>query len=185
VVCSVVTPDWRIADLKQAATVSAGQWRMMRLPRFAPTDAATTTWGGTMIAIPRRCRDPQKSWQMIEALYLSPAAMEAQTRRLGILPAVPAFWKSPTVTAPDDFFGSQPVLALYASLADQIPNQQLTPDTVYATAALGYVLSQAVSAMNADVNAAELRARVVDSLAARQADVERQIAHGRLAVAPR
>jgi len=183
VVCGMITPDWRVPDLRTAAPALAGRWRMTPLPRFAAGDAPTTTWGGTMIAIPRRCRDPEASWRLIESLYLSDAGMDAQTRRLGILPANVAFWQSsPAVQQPDPYFGGQPILRLYATLAPDIPHQVITPDTAYATAALGYVLTQAVGALREGIDAEVLREQVAAWLAARQADVERQIAHGRLAL---
>ena len=186
VVCAVITPDWRIADLQSAAPGLAGKWRMTRLPKFSPGDAPTTTWGGTMIAVPRRCRDPEKSWRIIEALYLSDAAMAAQTQALGILPAARTFGHatSAAINERDRYYANRPPLGILADLADEIPAQILTPDTAYATAALGYTLSQAVSAVR-DTGSADdpaLRLKVVDWLTERQHDIERQIAHSRLAV---
>lgn len=184
VVCALVTPDWRLADLRASAPSLAGKLRMTRLPKFADADAPTTTWSGTMIAIPRHARDPGKSWKLIETLYLSRAGMTAQVADLGILPAVSDFWSSPVVSRPDPMFADgQPVNALYASLADRIPAQHITPDTAYATSALGYVLTQAVGAIRDGNDVETLRHRVAAWLASRQADVERQIEHGRFPVA--
>lgn len=187
VVCGLVTPDWRVADLRASAPGAAGKLRMVRLPKFAPTDAPTTTWGGTMIAIPRHSRDSRRAWQLIEAIYLSEPGMTAQARDLGMLPAVADFWPSPAVRRPDPLFaGGQAVNDLYVSLAPHIPVQHLTPDTAYAASALGYVLTQATSAVRggAGVDSPSLRTQVTAWLAARQTDVERQIAHGRLAGGP-
>ncbi|MDB5298252.1 MAG: hypothetical protein JWO31_4235 [Phycisphaerales bacterium] len=184
VVCGVVAPDWRAADLRAAVPGMAGKWRMTRLPKFDPADAPTTTWGGTMVALPRRARDPARAWRLVEALYLSPTGTEAQLRPpLGILPAVPDAWPaSPTVAAGDPLFGGQRVARLYADLAPQIPAQHLTPDSAYAVAALGYVLSQAAADLRAGGTAESpaFRQKFTAWLAARQADVERQIAHSRL-----
>jgi hypothetical protein len=138
-----------------------------------------------MIAIPRKCRDPQKAWRLIESLYLSPRGMSAQARELGILPAVADFWKDPAVRVADPMFKDRQIVNdLYAELASQIPVQHLTPDTAYATAALGYVLTQTVGAVRGGADDATLRTKVQEWLAARQADVERQIAHGRVPASP-
>lgn len=185
VVCAVIAPDWRIADLKSAAPSLAGRWRVTRLPRFNPADAPTTTWGGTMVAIPRRCRDPEKSWRIVESLYLSDAANAAQVRSLGILPASAALGPqaSAVIDSQDAYFTGPSPLRTYAELAPAIPPQVLTPDSAYATAALGYVLSQTVGAIrDGAVDDATLQARIADWLAPRKTDVERQIAHGRLAM---
>lgn len=185
-VCALVAPDWRLADLRSAAPSLAGRWRVTRLPRFAPTDAATTSWGGTMVAIPRRCRDPQASWKIIESLYLSERAVDTQIRQLGILPAVLTSQKSVVVAAvdqPDAYFGGQPVLRHYAEVADQIPPQHLTPDTAYATAALGFVLSKAIAAVRDGRSPDDpaFRSELAEWLSARQEDVRRQVEHGALA----
>lgn len=185
VVCAIVTPDWRTTDLKSAAPSLAGRWRMTRLPKFAVNDAPTTTWGGTMIAIPRHCRDPEKSWKIVESLYLSDAAMAAQVRTLGILPASASFGPEAlaAIQSADPCIAGSPPLRLYAELAPAIPAQTLTPDSPYATAALGYVLSQTIAAIRSGgVDDAALAANVVEWLALRQADVERQMEHGRLAI---
>ena len=138
-----------------------------------------------MVAIPRRCRDPEKSWRMIESLYLSDAANAAQLRSLGILPASPMLGAqaSAIMKSPDAYFVGPPPLCIYSDLAPAIPAQVLTPDTAYATAALGYVLSQTVGAIrDGAVDDVTLQVRIAEWLAARQTDVERQIAHGRLAL---
>lgn len=180
-VCALVTPDWRVADLRTGAPGLAGKLRMTRLPKFDLADAPTTTWGGTMIAIPRKVADPQKAWRLVEALYLSEPGMTAQARDLGILPAVADFWSSPAVRRPDPLFGGQVVNDLYVELAPRIPVQHLTPDTAYATSALGYALSQTVGAVRGGATGDELAGKVRGWLSARQADVERQLAHGRIA----
>ena len=69
-VCSLITPDWMVADLKQFGPEMRGKLRMMPLPRFAQEDARTASWGGTMMGITRTCRDPDAAWKVIESLYL-------------------------------------------------------------------------------------------------------------------
>jgi arabinosaccharide transport system substrate-binding protein len=180
-VCALVTPDWRVPDLRTGAASLAGKLRMARLPKFDAADAPTTTWGGTMIAIPRNCRDPQKAWRLVETLYLSDRGMAAQATDLGILPAVADFWPSAAVRRPDPLFGGQIVNDLYVALAPHIPVQHLLPDSAYAASALGYALSQAVGAVRGGADADTLTAKVDVLLQARQGDVERQLAHGRIA----
>lgn len=187
-VCGVVTPDWRLADLrdeKSSVPQLNGRLRMIHLPKFSDADAPTTTWGGTMIAIPRKCRDPQRAWRLIESLYLSERGMGAQARDLGIVPAVADFWQSPAVRTPNALFrDGQVVNELYVALAPKIPVQQITPDTAYATSALGSVLTQTVGAIRDGADPTALKPRVSEWLAARQRDVDRQIEHGKLATAP-
>ncbi len=51
--CAALTPDWRAQSLRDYAPSARGRLRMMPLPRFDASDAPTSTWGGTMIGIPR------------------------------------------------------------------------------------------------------------------------------------
>jgi len=44
---------------------------MMPLPRFDSEDAPTSTWGGTMIGIPRASNNPDLAWKLIKLLYLA------------------------------------------------------------------------------------------------------------------
>ena len=48
-ICSLITPDWMIADLKQYGPDLAGKLHMIPLPKFNSDDAPTAAWGGTMI----------------------------------------------------------------------------------------------------------------------------------------
>src|SRR5581483_2058886 len=66
-ICAMITPDWEVSYVKRYASDIPGKLAMMALPKFDPTDAPTASWGGTMIGIPRDCRDPEASWKLIES----------------------------------------------------------------------------------------------------------------------
>ncbi len=147
--CACFTPDWAVAFLKQNAPELAGRLAMMPLPRFDPDDAPTSTWGGTMIAIPRTCKNPDQAWKLLEFLYLSPPALEARRKFTDILPPVIQAWDDPSYHRPDPFFSNQPIGQLYASLAGKIPPRHVTSFTTLGTQALAGVLSRAVQHVNA------------------------------------
>lgn len=140
-IAAALTPDWRIAQLKAFAPDLHGQVRMMPLPRFDPTDAPTSTWGGTAIAIPRGTPDPEASWRLLYQLCLSPDAVTTRQRITGIGPALGE--PLPLPPRPDAYFGGQPIEALYAQLARVVPARQVTPYTALAMQALGAVVSRA------------------------------------------
>jgi lactose/L-arabinose transport system substrate-binding protein len=158
-VAAAITSDWRIADIaKYALPELDGKLRMMPLPRFDPArDAPTSSWGGTMIGIPRRqhgpATDPQATqrenaaWQLLKYLYFSPQGLDAQRQVTGILPAIRSDWAAkPTDTDPIvRLFGGQPIRKLYIKLADQIPEQYVTPYSATAQGELAYVLTRAVA----------------------------------------
>jgi arabinosaccharide transport system substrate-binding protein len=143
-VCAMLTPDWRAGDISKFAPQLAGKLRMMPLPRFDSDDAPTSTAGGTMVGIPRAAKDPQRAWQLLEFLYLSPEANTAR-RAAGtnIIPPQPALWSDPAYHQPSEFFGGQKIFELYVDLAPQIPPRDVTPYTSQAEVALSVVLYRA------------------------------------------
>lgn len=144
-ICAYLAADWRIADIRFYA--GPGVWGKMRarpLPVFDPTDAPTATWGGTMMAIPRTCPNPDKAWELLEYLYFSRAGIEARRQESNILPPVRSFWNDPFYHEPDPFFGGQKANELLVAMAERIPPRYVTPATTLASANLTYALNQAV-----------------------------------------
>jgi ABC-type glycerol-3-phosphate transport system substrate-binding protein len=142
--CALITPDWKVADLKTYAPQLSGKLRMMPLPVFDPRDARTSTWGGTMAAIPRRCKDPDAAWRLLEFLYLSDEARAARRATGSIVPPLPEDYTHPDYHRPDPYFGGQRVMELYTQLAPEIPARHVSPLTVASQIATGVVLGRAV-----------------------------------------
>jgi arabinosaccharide transport system substrate-binding protein len=142
-VCAVITPDWRLDHIKQYCPDLAGKVRMMPLPVFEAGDPRTATWGGTMIGIPRRAKDPQAAWKLIEFLYFSHEGLEARRQYSSILPPVITLWDDPVYQRPDPYFGGQRIDQLYIALAKEIPARYVTPATPMAFAGVGRVIVDA------------------------------------------
>jgi arabinosaccharide transport system substrate-binding protein len=175
--CAIVTPDWRAGNMRKFATGSSGKMRMMPLPRFAPTDAPTASWGGTMIGIPRRARDPEMSWKLIEHLYLSPEGAEARKDGTLILPPNVGAWADPIWHAADPYFGGQKVGELYIDLAKQMPPIEVHPYRVVAQQQLTFVVSRAVREVEAG-RIDGLEKRIAGWLKEEDVDLRRRIAFG-------
>ncbi len=143
-VCAMITPDWRATYIKQYAPELAGKLRMMPLPVFEASDAATSSWGGTMIGIPRRCKEPRAAWQALEFLCLSREGVEARRAYSDIVPPVKEIWNDPAYDRGDAYFGGQAVGRLYILLADKLPARCMTPFSITAQSALTLVLNKAV-----------------------------------------
>jgi arabinosaccharide transport system substrate-binding protein len=141
--CAMFTPDWEANDVRRYAAGCAGKVKMMPLPRFDEGDARTSTWGGTMIGIPRASKHPEDSWKLIETLYLSPSGLKARSEE-SILPPLPEQWDAPAFHRADPFFSGQDVMGLYADLADEIPPHYVTPATPLALAVLSVQMNRAV-----------------------------------------
>jgi hypothetical protein len=117
----------------------------MPLPRFDPEDAQTASWGGTMIGIPRKCKDPDKAWRLIEALYLDHDSIIFRRRMNAILPPITAYWNDPVYSEPDPYFAGQRRDELFIRLARDMPPRYVTPFTTVAIGLLSDVLNKATA----------------------------------------
>jgi arabinosaccharide transport system substrate-binding protein len=156
--CALVTPDWRAGFLYARCADIAGSLAMMPLPRFDPTDAPTSTWGGTMMGIPRTAKDPEASWALLKRLYISDESLNARQRINRILPPVREQWKNPVFHIADPFFSNQMVDELFIELAEQIPPRYVTAFTPIGSQSLNMVLADAVQYVKN--HAAEPRAKL-------------------------
>jgi ABC-type glycerol-3-phosphate transport system substrate-binding protein len=144
---ALLASDWRVTDLKLAAPEISGRLAMMPLPVWEEGDARTATWGGTMMGIPRNCKDPEESWRLLKWLYFSDAARRAQKRYTDILPPVKEHWAE-YMDEEDPYFGGQKVRRLMAELAEDIPEAHVTPFRPWGKEALSVVLARAVDHVN-------------------------------------
>ena len=96
------------------------------------------------MGIPRDCRDPKSSWELLKFLYLSDAALQARQQYTDILPPMREHWSSSLYHRPDPFYGGQRIGELYVALAEQIPARYVTPFTTLGTSELASVLSKAI-----------------------------------------
>lgn len=185
-ICAFMTADWRIRNLKDdtiknpatGVPILQGKMRMRPLPIFDPGDARTSTWGGTMLAILKSCKRPDEAWKLAEFLYFSREGIESRRRTSQILPPVKAMWQDEAYQRPDPYFGGQRVEALYAELANEIPDHCITPATTIANAILSYVVQRAQKYVETrGTDGLEAACRVWLHEGAR--DLARRIAHGR------
>lgn len=176
--CALLMPDWRVRYVREFAPGIAGKLRMMPLPRFDPGDPPTSTWGGTMVGIPRAARDPEASWRLIEHLYFSEEGLNARLTQTNILPPLMEQWTHPAFTEADPYFGGQKVFALYAELATQVPRRLVTPMTSISAQKLSVVLNRAVDQMRRR-GGEGLEAACREWLVAEARDLENRMRHRR------
>src|SRR4051812_17553146 len=62
-----VCPDWRTMQITADIPSLSGQLALMPLPAWEAGGRRTSTWGGTGLALTRRCRNPDLAWKL--AMY--------------------------------------------------------------------------------------------------------------------
>jgi ABC-type glycerol-3-phosphate transport system substrate-binding protein len=152
-ICACFTPDWRVFYLRHhaprphpdAAPHLTGRLRMMPLPRFAPGDAPTSTWGGTCVIIPRTCPDPELAFELLERCFYTREGVDVRLAIGNMLPPLPELWDHPLLHQGDPLFGGQHINELYIDLARHLPPRVMTPATSLAMDALTQVQSKAVA----------------------------------------
>jgi arabinosaccharide transport system substrate-binding protein len=136
----MVAPDWRTKVIEQDVPKVAGKMALTPLPAFYPSGRRTSTWGGTMIGITKRCADPDLAWELIMHLYLNKEALAEQFRNTNILPPARDLWDHPAYDEPRLFWSNQPLGRLYANLAPETPPQYTSPYIGLAKAKLSEAL---------------------------------------------
>lgn len=145
----LVTPDWRSKSYEKDIPRVAGKMALMPLPAVTPGGRRTSTWGGTMLGITKRCKNPDLAWKFAMHLYLDEDGLGERFRGTNILPALRSAWKHPAFQEPRPYWSGQRLGALYASLAPQVPFQYTSPLIVTAKAKLGQALVSCVQYYNA------------------------------------
>ncbi|HTW95839.1 MAG TPA: extracellular solute-binding protein [Tepidisphaeraceae bacterium] len=163
---AMMTPDWKYQEIMRYEPQILHQLKMRPLPIFQPGDAPTSTWGATMMGIPRHAKDPAMSWKLLQFLALTRECRQARFAATGAISAMPQDWNG--------------VNSLFARLADQVPSRCVTAYTSEAQAALTLVLDRAVTYLRDGQNPAELQAACADWLREASQEIQLWIDQGRI-----
>lgn len=136
----LICPDWRTKVLETDVPRVAGKMALMPLPAVAPGGRRTSTWGGTMLGITRRCKHQDLAWELALHLYLDKKELAERFRDTNILPALRSAWNQPAFAEPRRYWSRQPIGLFYASLAPHVPFQYTSPFIQTAKAKLGEAL---------------------------------------------
>jgi arabinosaccharide transport system substrate-binding protein len=145
----LLAPDWRSKGFEKDIARMKGKMALMPLPAVAPGGIRTSTWGGTMLGITRRCKDPDLAWKLAMHLYLDKAELAERFRDTNIIPALRAAWRQPAFHEPRPYWSNQPLGDLYSHLASQVPPQYTSPLIQTAKAKLNEAVVACVQYYNA------------------------------------
>lgn len=120
VLCALM-PDWMNAILKADLPQLAGRLKIMPLPAWEPGGLRVSTWGGTMLGVPKSSEHIDQALDFAEELYTSRELAEELYRTNGIVTPVKEHWNGPWFDEPDPFFSNQPVGRVFLEYADQVP----------------------------------------------------------------
>lgn len=134
-----IAPSWMLSGIKNAAPDSEGDWRI------APVPGVGGNWGGSVITIPARAKNPQAAWQYIETM-LSPEGQKEHFASTGTFPAAKNALESDEVRGyTDPYFGDSPIGTIMSDSVLQFESFYNGPDT----SAIGGALLNALVDMEA------------------------------------
>jgi arabinosaccharide transport system substrate-binding protein len=131
-VVAALMPDWLAGRWRIDMPELAGKLRLMPLPAWERGGRRTTTYGGTMLGIPKAGEDFEAAWRFAKRLYLDPETHASFFRDTNIIPPVRTSWNHPIFSQPDPYFGGQPVGRLYIEQAGNIPLRTSSPYNTFA-----------------------------------------------------
>ncbi|MGP3966108.1 ABC transporter substrate-binding protein [Streptomyces sp. 6N223] len=105
---------WAALDIASMAPDTEGNWRV------APLPGGPSNLGGSFLALPRECRNPEAAFDIITWL-LSPENQARGFEEAALFPSAPAAYDLPALTAPDPFFGGQKTVEVFGPAAEGIP----------------------------------------------------------------
>jgi cellobiose transport system substrate-binding protein len=105
---------WHALDIEQAAPDLKGKWRVAPMPGGPAND------GGSFLALPKQCRNPDQAFKIISWI-LSPENDVRGFTDAALFPAAPAAYKLPAMTAGDPYFGGQSTIDVFGPAAQAIP----------------------------------------------------------------
>ena len=173
-ILTTLCPDWRTRSIEKDMPHLAGKMALMPLPSVGPGSRRTSTWGGTMLGITRASRNKDLAWQLACHLYTDPEQLAARFRETNILPPFRDAWTQPAFSEPRPYWSGQPIGALFAALADDIPPQYTSPFIELAKGKLGAVVAACAAYYNSRGEDG-FETFVRERLKAAAADVRRQM----------
>ena len=141
ILLSFICPDWRSKGAETHIGSMHGKMALMPLPAVRKGGRRTSTWGGTMLGITRKCQNKALAYKLAEHLYLNPEDLAARFRELNILPPLKDAWTLPAFDEPRPYWSGQPIGRLYAELAEDVPPQYTSPFIGLAKGKMGEVVS--------------------------------------------
>lgn len=138
-------PDWKSRGTEMQIPSMKGKMKLCPLPAFEPGGRRTSTWGGTMLGITKKCPDKKLAWKLAQHLYTDRESLATLFEETNILPAIKDVWDHPAFQVSKEYWCGQKLGVEYARLADQVPPQYSSPFLKIAKDHLGNVVAQCVT----------------------------------------
>ena len=120
-----VCPDWRTMQISADIPNLNGKLALMPLPAWEPGGRRTTTWGGTGLALTKKCRNVDLAWELAKYLYYDPDQLGPRFKVTNIITPLKDAWNQPEFDEPRPFFSNMRIGQEYVKLAIDVPAEQV------------------------------------------------------------
>jgi arabinosaccharide transport system substrate-binding protein len=120
-----VCPDWRTMQISADIPSLNGKLALMPLPAWEPGGRRTTTWGGTGLALTKKCRNVDLAWELAKYLYYDPDQLGPRFKVTNIITPLKDAWNQPEFDEPRPFFSNMRIGQEYVKLAIDVPAEQV------------------------------------------------------------
>ena len=140
----MICPDWRSRIIEVDMPRLSGKMALMPVPAFEPGGRRTSTWGGTMVGITKKCPERELAWELALHLYYAVEPFNDRFRNTNIIPPLRDAWDLPALNESRPYWSNQRIGKLFTELADDTPPQYTSPYTPIAKQKLGEALTECV-----------------------------------------
>ncbi|CAM5284521.1 ABC transporter substrate-binding protein [Streptomyces spiroverticillatus] len=127
------TAAWWMGTLTAEMPELKGKFGVMPMPAFTSGGVRTSNRGGSVLAVPGQSKSPELAWAFVEFLLASVPNQVSMLKQEGLFPAYLPALADPYMSSPQEFFGGQAALKVFADLAPSTPPVEYTKDGAKAT----------------------------------------------------
>ncbi|MEV6103887.1 sugar ABC transporter substrate-binding protein [Streptomyces sp. NPDC051940] len=140
-VATTLTAAWWTGTLTSEMPELKGRFGVVPLPAFDEGGTRTSNEGGSTLCIPAQSKNPELAWAFVQFVLTDKANQVSMLKEEGLFPAYLPALDDPYLSAPQEYFGGQPALKVFADLARTIPATETTEDGAKA----GEIMKSAVN----------------------------------------
>jgi lactose/L-arabinose transport system substrate-binding protein len=119
---------WWSGTLTDEMKELKGKFGVVPLPAFDAGGVRTSNDGGSALAVTGQTKNAAAAWAFVEFMLADTANQVSMLRTEGLFPAYLPALKDPYVTAPQEYYGGQPVFKTFADLESSVPPVEDTKD---------------------------------------------------------
>ncbi|MFF0739762.1 ABC transporter substrate-binding protein [Streptomyces sp. NPDC004111] len=122
------TAAWWMGTLATDMPELKGRFGVMPLPAFTAGGTRTSNSGGSVLAVPAQSKNPELAWAFVEFLLANAPNQVSMLKQEGLFPAYLPALADPYLKSPQEYFGGQSALKLFADLAPSTPPVEYNKD---------------------------------------------------------